>query len=268
MLRRSVLTSTAVLLFSRASSVCLDQASLLQVAHSVQHRAEVTQPAADGACGCLSWNDVYNQSLAQCGQGLETYTYGRQVGQGASSGHWCDGVALYPRRSDNFCTKVLQASPLPHEPEHFQDGTWCYVSAACAELHGGAPVNTMVSWKACQSTDGRLADLQPQALISLAAARGVDIGLLTQMSYGVLQNQTAMDVHAEWLTMSQGRWAYVRAGEPMIVCEVLPANDGTSAVDPCGHGETFVVTADAVWRMDNSICRLGDAGCPQFPASP
>jgi len=217
------------------------------------------------ACACLKWREVYSSGMARCGEGLEQYTYSKAVGiTNMSNYHWCDGVALYPRQSDGYCTKVWQASVLPPSPASFADGTWCYVSATCADLHGGGGINSQVSWKSClRGSDKLLADLRPPELIAYSQANGIDLGLLVQMAYPVLKGRVWRDVREFWLNGTAVSSGLVLEGQSTIICEnKVPRH--IAKYDPCGGGEVFVAVGTEVWRMDSMVCRTGDKGCKPY----
>jgi len=117
------------------------------------------EPEAEGipkastshTCQCLNWKDAYTSGAASCGQGLENLpvssTSDVMGNRLAIQTDIC--TDFYEKLDHNHCVKL----DLDLRRERRSD-QWCYVSAECGSLNGGAAIRgRAVSWKVCSEDD-------------------------------------------------------------------------------------------------------------------
>lgn len=154
----------------------------------------------DRSCKCLNWAEVYENKGVVCGQALEfLFTRASAGAQRASTvmvasdsrlaamratplGQLCKN--FFERYSGNQCVGQMR-DLRPADADKWYSGSWCYVSADCQDLRGGAKVpGTVVSWKGCEKgKDVALRDLTPDELIDVSAENDLDASKLFEYAY-------------------------------------------------------------------------------------
>lgn len=110
------------------------------------------EASANAECRCLNWKDTYSSGLVNCGQGREHapafFTADPSWQQALPFINFDICRDFYERLDHNNCVKLA-----PETNENGRSDEWCYVSAECTNLSGGAPVEGLwgpaVSWKIC-----------------------------------------------------------------------------------------------------------------------
>lgn len=159
-------------------------------------------PDSGSSCPCKSWRQVYNESGVRCGQANEFFFATGRHNLSADEvslisklygKEFC--TEFFEKRDDMACTNVNMGE---------DRGQWCYVDANCSDLSGGAAVNGQVSWKLCnQSGDATLRWYDPESLHFFADDQGVNMGLLSKMSYPVSRHRWE-DVSSFWQPNLEG----------------------------------------------------------------
>lgn len=131
------------------------------------------------ACECLPWNKVYKYGGVKCGSGFEFFGYAHGSGAHREPGvdgmyndqELCRDIPGHPGTTTflwqhhNYCVKK--------DVKGSYEEAWCYVSAECNKLQGGAKVvgdaGDLFAYKECLATDdGLLSDRSPKELARLA----------------------------------------------------------------------------------------------------
>mmetsp|Transcript_62163 Transcript_62163/g.144625 ORF Transcript_62163/g.144625 Transcript_62163/m.144625 type:complete len:239 (-) Transcript_62163:121-837(-) len=160
------------------ASLCLTASALKT------YQAEHSQPTEDGTpgtCTCLNWQDVFESGLAQCGDGAELISTGRNLPadtQFCNSAPNSTETGFYMNQPHEMCINFEKVNG----PKKLMEGSWCYVSASCSELRGGSKLTEKVNWKLCSGKDPQLSQLSPAELFALAQKAGkshIDMALMS-----------------------------------------------------------------------------------------
>jgi len=209
----------------------------------------------DDHCGCLTWKDVYKNNRSSCGAALEFATMS-QWKNGAEDGHLVDPNAGFPSTAQafidskdnesasemlkyNYCFKwfaniesnaCVKVAPTNDESKWYGK-SWCYVSAECQSLNGGARVNGIsgqtLGAKICSSTeDTVLGDMSINDLTSWHrtsiknqnSMEGVSFALTAKMSWPYMGENLN--------TISDKDLAAARAKEKPLLYDLTDQNSG------------------------------------------
>mmetsp|Transcript_2776 Transcript_2776/g.6490 ORF Transcript_2776/g.6490 Transcript_2776/m.6490 type:complete len:248 (-) Transcript_2776:98-841(-) len=149
---------------------------------ALKKRHQPMEEGKPGLCACLNWQDVFESGLAQCGDGGELISQGRNL---PADTEFCNAppnsslTGFYLNQPHEMCINFEKVSG----PRKFLEGSWCYVSAACSDLRGGAKLTDKVNWKVCSGKDAKLSDLSPAQLFDLARQNGKSHTVMALMSY-------------------------------------------------------------------------------------
>lgn len=173
--------------------------------------AVTLRPPTD-KCACLPWKDVYRNTGAvnsvrpiTCGEGAEfSYEITRSgrpwriVTKDPTGDEVCS--QFYKRLPGNAC---MNANFTITDTDALEQRQWCWVSAGCHFLNGGAvplekwknltlpEMQTLVGWKYCTACEDELmAEKTVEELQNLQAAADLDLALLVKMSYPTFNNET------------------------------------------------------------------------------
>lgn len=133
-----------------------------------------------GDCDCLRWNDFYNTSGVECGEGMELAFARGMVGK--------------PQFGEQFCSNFYEKLPskacyntVPGMNEKMEQ--WCWVSNKCKQLNGGREIekdgDVVAKWKMCKSSDKLISKKKPAELRDIAKMQGFDLAMLAKMAYRV-----------------------------------------------------------------------------------
>mmetsp|Transcript_86793 Transcript_86793/g.201963 ORF Transcript_86793/g.201963 Transcript_86793/m.201963 type:complete len:237 (+) Transcript_86793:96-806(+) len=132
-----------------------------------------------GACACLNWQDVFESGLAQCGDGGELISTGRNLPADKEFCNSQTGSAFYLNQNHEMCINFEKVSG----PRKVIDGSWCYVAASCSELRGGSKLTDKVNWKICSGKDPQLSKLPPAKLFEIGHNSGKSLTMMALMAY-------------------------------------------------------------------------------------
>eukprot|EP00747_Dinoflagellata_sp_TGD_P023828 gnl/TRDRNA2_/TRDRNA2_130106_c1_seq1.p1 gnl/TRDRNA2_/TRDRNA2_130106_c1~~gnl/TRDRNA2_/TRDRNA2_130106_c1_seq1.p1 ORF type:complete len:355 (+),score=61.91 gnl/TRDRNA2_/TRDRNA2_130106_c1_seq1:36-1067(+) len=171
------------------------------------------------ACECIPWQQAYLHHGVQCGQGLELVerpdlskplaANDRAFKELVSENTTQDANSLYSTRCSGFFHRINASTCVNQQFKtgsvESDPGSWCYVSAKCTQLNGGAAVpGTDVSVKACEKDkDIRMRDLSPGDLLHFALNHDLDPSAAANAAYLVVDEDVA--------AMSSGRLEQIKA---------------------------------------------------------
>lgn len=132
----------------------------------------------DEKCECRTWKEVYKSGLT-CGKGKEfaetssnTPLIYKMI-TNSSQTKMCEN--FFKQLDTNRCVNLNVGK---------DEGTWCYVDAACGRLYGGMKVpSTEYSWKVCQGHDPQLRDYTPEELYEFSKKNDLLFGGVHRMAY-------------------------------------------------------------------------------------
>lgn len=179
-------------------------ASTVFVTAALALKRSVDEPAAElnfaktdsewfGDCDCLRWNEFYNTSGVECGEGMELAFVKGMVGK--------------PEWGEQFCTNFYEMLPskacyntIPGQNEKMEQ--WCWVSNKCKNLNGGREIEkngeVMGKWKMCKHSDKLIGKKKPNELRDVAKMQGLDLAVLAKMAYRVNPDVKWNQVRGYW----------------------------------------------------------------------
>lgn len=147
----------------------------------------------------------------------------RQLAKKYTAPEFCNG--FYLSLNTNRCVNQKQTFPP-------QGTTWCYVSADCKSLNGGASVNDRASWKTCLQS-------QDQDLTTMPFEEYMGMGTSNDWNMGVAW-PAALNVSAYTMDSEDGK-ANVQARNASSPTEYMW---GTLE----HHPPNFVLRGSSVWQ--------------------